>query len=35
MMAHILQGHHQPIHYEDKTILVVFNGEIYNLPGYK
>jgi asparagine synthase (glutamine-hydrolysing) len=27
-----LAGGHQPIHNEDKTIWVVFNGEIYNFP---
>jgi asparagine synthase (glutamine-hydrolysing) len=25
-------GGHQPIHNEDQTIWVVFNGEIYNFP---
>src|SRR5213082_1974396 len=24
---------HQPIHNEDRTIWVVFNGEIYNFPN--
>ncbi len=27
-----LSGGHQPIHNEDQTIWVVFNGEIYNFP---
>src|SRR5690349_17812422 len=27
-----LAGGHQPIHNEDKTVWVVFNGEIYNFP---
>lgn len=27
-----LSGGHQPIHNEDETIWVVFNGEIYNFP---
>ena len=27
-----IQGGHQPIHNEDKTIWIVFNGEIYNYP---
>lgn len=27
-----LSGGHQPIHNEDKTVWVVFNGEIYNFP---
>src|SRR6516165_5333038 len=27
-----LAGGHQPVHNEDKTIWVVFNGEIYNFP---
>jgi asparagine synthase (glutamine-hydrolysing) len=27
-----LSGGHQPIHNEDKTIWIVFNGEIYNFP---
>jgi asparagine synthase (glutamine-hydrolysing) len=27
-----LSGGHQPIHNEDKSIWVVFNGEIYNFP---
>mgnify|MGYP001427526171 CR=1 FL=1 len=27
-----LAGGHQPIHNEDQTIWVVFNGEIYNFP---
>lgn len=27
-----LSGGHQPIHNEDKTIWLVFNGEIYNFP---
>lgn len=27
-----ISGGHQPIHNEDRTIWVVFNGEIYNFP---
>jgi len=27
-----LAGGHQPVHNEDKTIWIVFNGEIYNFP---
>jgi asparagine synthase (glutamine-hydrolysing) len=27
-----LSGGHQPIHNEDQTVWVVFNGEIYNFP---
>ena len=27
-----LSGGHQPIHNEDKTVWLVFNGEIYNFP---
>jgi asparagine synthase (glutamine-hydrolysing) len=27
-----LSGGHQPIHNEDKSVWVVFNGEIYNFP---
>ncbi len=27
-----LSGGHQPIHNEDETIWIVFNGEIYNFP---
>ena len=27
-----LSGGHQPIHNEDKTIWVVYNGEVYNFP---
>lgn len=27
-----LVGGHQPVHNEDKTVWVVFNGEIYNFP---
>ena len=27
-----LSGGHQPIHNEDRTVWVVFNGEIYNFP---
>jgi len=27
-----LVGGHQPIHNEDKTVWIVFNGEIYNFP---
>jgi asparagine synthase (glutamine-hydrolysing) len=27
-----LSGGHQPIHNEDKSIWIVFNGEIYNFP---
>ena len=27
-----LSGGHQPIHNEDQTIWVVYNGEIYNFP---
>ncbi|MGH9433494.1 MAG: asparagine synthase (glutamine-hydrolyzing) [Terriglobia bacterium] len=30
-----LAGGHQPIHNEDRTIWVVFNGEIYNFPGLR
>lgn len=29
-MWDILKTGHQPIHNEDKTIRIVFNGEIYN-----
>jgi len=28
-------GGHQPIHNEDKTVWVVFNGEIYNFPDLR
>src|SRR5271156_1190161 len=28
-------GGHQPIHNEDKTIWIVFNGEIYNFPDLR
>ncbi len=27
-----LSGGHQPIHNEDKTVWIVYNGEIYNFP---
>jgi len=27
-----LAGGKQPIHNEDKTVWVVFNGEVYNFP---
>ena len=27
-----LAGGHQPIHNEDQTVWVVYNGEIYNFP---
>jgi asparagine synthase (glutamine-hydrolysing) len=27
-----LGGGHQPIHNEDRTVWVVYNGEIYNFP---
>jgi asparagine synthase (glutamine-hydrolysing) len=27
-----LAGGHQPVHNEDKTVWIVFNGEIYNFP---
>jgi len=30
-----LAGGHQPIHNEDETIWVVFNGEIYNFPDLR
>ena len=30
-----LTGGHQPVHNEDKSIWVVFNGEIYNFPGLR
>lgn len=30
-----LAGGHQPVHNEDKTIWVVFNGEIYNFPALR
>lgn len=30
-----LSGGHQPIHNEDQSIWVVFNGEIYNFPELK
>jgi len=30
-----LAGGHQPIHNEDKTVWVVFNGEIYNFPDLR
>lgn len=30
-----LSGGHQPIHNEDRTIWVVFNGEIYNFPDLR
>src|SRR5271155_3005487 len=28
-------GGHQPIHNEDQTIWIVFNGEIYNFPDLR
>lgn len=30
-----LAGGHQPIHNEDRTVWVVFNGEIYNFPDLR
>jgi asparagine synthase (glutamine-hydrolysing) len=30
-----LSGGHQPIHNEDSTIWIVFNGEIYNFPDLR
>jgi asparagine synthase (glutamine-hydrolysing) len=30
-----LEGGHQPIYNEDGTLLIVFNGEIYNYPDLK
>jgi asparagine synthase (glutamine-hydrolysing) len=30
-----LSGGHQPIHNEDKTVWIVFNGEIYNFPDLR
>ncbi|MGH9353494.1 MAG: asparagine synthase (glutamine-hydrolyzing) [Terriglobia bacterium] len=30
-----LAGGHQPVHNEDKTVWVVFNGEIYNFPDLR
>ena len=30
-----LTGGHQPIHNEDRTVWVVFNGEIYNFPALR
>jgi asparagine synthase (glutamine-hydrolysing) len=30
-----LSGGHQPIHNEDKSVWVVFNGEIYNFPDLR
>ena len=30
-----LGGGHQPVHNEDQTIWVVYNGEIYNFPGLR
>jgi asparagine synthase (glutamine-hydrolysing) len=30
-----LAGGHQPIHNEDQTIWIVFNGEIYNFPALR
>lgn len=30
-----LSGGHQPIHNEDQTVWVVFNGEIYNFPDLR
>jgi len=30
-----LSGGHQPIHNEDETVWVVYNGEIYNFPDVR
>ena len=30
-----LAGGHQPVFNEDRTVWVVFNGEIYNFPGLR
>ena len=30
-----LAGGHQPIHNEDRTMWIVFNGEIYNFPALR
>jgi asparagine synthase (glutamine-hydrolysing) len=30
-----LAGGHQPVFNEDKTVWIVFNGEIYNFPGLR
>ncbi len=30
-----LEGGHQPVHNENKTVWIVFNGEIYNFPELK
>src|SRR5690348_8994932 len=27
-----LAGGHQPVHNEDNTVWIVFNGEVYNFP---
>lgn len=30
-----VRGGHQPVHNEDKTVWIVFNGEIYNFPDLR
>ena len=30
-----IEGGHQPMHNEDETVWVVFNGAIYNFPELK
>jgi asparagine synthase (glutamine-hydrolysing) len=30
-----IAGGHQPVHNEDKTVWIVFNGEIYNFPDLR